>query len=50
MRDVFAILSHDTISYVFDKVTHSNKVIVALSLMARRCPYETYSVLCIRPN
>ena len=50
MRDVFAILSHDTISHVFDKVNCYNEVIVALSLMARRCPYETYSVLCIRLN
>ena len=41
MRDVFAILPHDTILHVFDEV------MVALTLIARTWPSETYSTLCI---
>ena len=48
MRHVFAISPHDTILHVFDEQpTKTRKFIVALSLIARMCPYETYSVLCI---
>ena len=41
MRDVFALLPYDTILHVFDKV------MVALTLIARTWPFETYSGLCI---